>query len=507
MRCIDENSCARKTSAIPFADEGRLKLGCKLFLVCVACFLFSSPVLANIEKGVAAYRSKNYAEAFYQFRISAEQEGHALAQSNLGVMYANGEGVPKDYQKAMFWYRKAAEQGNAEGQHGVGLMYILGMGVAQSWTEALPWLRKAADQGFAASQYNLGVMYEYAQGVPANLDLAENWYRKAADQRFGKAQEALSRLAAARQQQPQTKPAQETVAQGSRQASAVKPLQTQNAAASQDKLGQLQSAAERGDAEAQYELAEALRNGKGITKNEKLALVWYRFAADQGHLDAQIQMGLAYQYGDEGVQKSIPQAMNWYLRAAEKGHTGAQYALAELHSLNKEYAAAYSWFMASSKERGSLAPMALTALGEMHEKGLGIPQDYEKALDFYESAAGYDDVDCMCQGAAVGAIDKIYSDIARKHPQPLKALAILRRGAENGKLYPKGNPIAQYELALMYLRDKRIPFDEAKGVYWLERAAQTTYAPWIKNAAKEIMTVAANAGSARAKAALSRLPK
>ncbi len=45
-----------------------------------------------------------------------------MAQYNLGVMYANGQGVPKDEKQAVVWYRKAAEQGYADAQHNLGLM-------------------------------------------------------------------------------------------------------------------------------------------------------------------------------------------------------------------------------------------------------------------------------------------------------------------------------------------------------------------------------------------------
>ena len=42
-----------------------------------------------------------------ELRRQAEQ-GDASAQSNLGVRYHTGEGVPQDYQEAGSWYRKAA---------------------------------------------------------------------------------------------------------------------------------------------------------------------------------------------------------------------------------------------------------------------------------------------------------------------------------------------------------------------------------------------------------------
>jgi len=44
------------------------------------------------------------------YRKAAEQ-GFAKAQYNLGVKYANGQGVKRDHAEAVRWYRKAAEQG------------------------------------------------------------------------------------------------------------------------------------------------------------------------------------------------------------------------------------------------------------------------------------------------------------------------------------------------------------------------------------------------------------
>jgi len=59
---------------------------------------------------------------FEKNRLRAEQ-GHAEAQSNLGVMYAEGQGVSQDYKAAVEWFRKAAGQGIAEAQFNLGSMY------------------------------------------------------------------------------------------------------------------------------------------------------------------------------------------------------------------------------------------------------------------------------------------------------------------------------------------------------------------------------------------------
>ena len=61
------------------------------------------------DKGLAAYKTGNYAEASKIFD-SLAANGSEAAQFNLGLMYYNGQGVPKDYKKAAKWYRMAADQ-------------------------------------------------------------------------------------------------------------------------------------------------------------------------------------------------------------------------------------------------------------------------------------------------------------------------------------------------------------------------------------------------------------
>ena len=126
-------------------------------------------------------------------RTLADQ-GDARAQWNLGVKYANGDGVTQDDAEALKWGRKAADQGNAFAQNGLGLIYLGGQGVAQNYAEAMTWFRKAADQGYASAQGNLGVMYYYGQGVPQNFIEAAKYLRLAADQGYPDAENWLGFL-------------------------------------------------------------------------------------------------------------------------------------------------------------------------------------------------------------------------------------------------------------------------------------------------------------------------
>jgi uncharacterized protein len=97
-------------------------------------------VAGPLEDADAASERGDFAAAYRLLRPLAEQ-GVALAQTNLGFMYANGSGAPQDYSKALEWFRKAADQGFAIAQTNLGIMYYMGLGVPQDYAEAMKWLR------------------------------------------------------------------------------------------------------------------------------------------------------------------------------------------------------------------------------------------------------------------------------------------------------------------------------------------------------------------------------
>ena len=95
----------------------------RVFLPIVALTLgFAASTAAGpMEDGQAAYERGDYAAALAQWQPLAEQ-GIARAQNNLGVIYENGQGVPRNVVEAMKWYRRAAEQGYAGAQNNLGLI-------------------------------------------------------------------------------------------------------------------------------------------------------------------------------------------------------------------------------------------------------------------------------------------------------------------------------------------------------------------------------------------------
>jgi TPR repeat protein len=100
-------------------------------------------------------------------RIAAEQ-GLARAQYNLGVKYANGDGVPEDDAEAVKWYRKAAEQGYADAQFNLGLTYADGEGVPEDDVTAYAWFSVAAASGDDGGRKNRDIIKRKL--TPSQLD-------------------------------------------------------------------------------------------------------------------------------------------------------------------------------------------------------------------------------------------------------------------------------------------------------------------------------------------------
>jgi TPR repeat protein len=116
------------------------------------------------------------------------------AQNDLGFMYEKGMGVTQSHEKAVKWYRKAAEQGYAIAQYNLGIKYSRGQGVAQNNAEAIKWYHRAAEQGYVTAQYHLAARYREGQGVMQNHAEAAKWYRKAAEQGHAEAQFLLGAM-------------------------------------------------------------------------------------------------------------------------------------------------------------------------------------------------------------------------------------------------------------------------------------------------------------------------
>ncbi|WP_042906619.1 tetratricopeptide repeat protein, partial [Glaesserella parasuis] len=76
----------------------------------IANNVYAETVEEKFDRAIQYDKQQNYQAAFPIFKELAEQ-GDAVAQFNLGVMYDKGQGVRQDYHQAAKWFQKAAEQG------------------------------------------------------------------------------------------------------------------------------------------------------------------------------------------------------------------------------------------------------------------------------------------------------------------------------------------------------------------------------------------------------------
>jgi hypothetical protein len=100
-------------------------------------------------------------------------------------MLHQGEGVAKNLEEALKWYRKAAKLGSAAAQFNLGVMYETGEGDKKNKKnakEAVTWYRKAAEQGYAAAQESLGLHYYHGIGVARDKVIAYALFNSAASE-------------------------------------------------------------------------------------------------------------------------------------------------------------------------------------------------------------------------------------------------------------------------------------------------------------------------------------
>jgi len=118
--------------------------------------------------------------------------------------------------------------------------------------------------------------------------------------------------------------------------------------------------AEQGDRKSQAWLGVMYNHGKGVPKDNKEALKWYRKAASQEDGLAQTMLGYMY-YDGEGVPKDYKEAFKWYRKAASQEASPAQFQL-----------------------------------GQMYHLGLGVPKDNKEALEWYRKAASNGLAEAQC---------------------------------------------------------------------------------------------------------------
>src|SRR4051812_10045835 len=87
-------------------------------------------------------------------------------------------------------------------------------------------------------------------------------------------------------------------------------------------IAQWRPLAEAGNADAQFNMGQAYKLGRGVPADPRIAQSWYQKAAQQGHEQAQVNVGLLL-YNGGRRQEALP----WIRKAVELGDPRAQYIL------------------------------------------------------------------------------------------------------------------------------------------------------------------------------------
>jgi hypothetical protein len=125
-------------------------------------------------------------------RLQNEAEnGDAAACYKLGLVYETAEDVTRDYEKAAFWFQRAASKGHLDAQNRLALCYYSGRGVQQDYSLAEYWWTQAAQRGHVMAQFNLGIRYSYGLGAKKDVRKAAHWFLQAARQGYADAQNCL----------------------------------------------------------------------------------------------------------------------------------------------------------------------------------------------------------------------------------------------------------------------------------------------------------------------------
>ena len=312
----------------------------------------------------------------------AADEGVAAAQFDLGVMYANGDGVPQDEEEAAKWFRLAAEQGDADAQFALGVMYGSGRGVRQDDSEAVKWFRRAAEQGDANAQFALGVMCESGRGVRQDHSEALKWYRHAADQGNAEAQSAYENF---KKRMPEGAKARTrgesktTVRSVERSSEPMAGNRTKIGARitslALELLKQHPDGIRNRDLVRQISQKDAQLNKNTIRSNvwnlhtkfpDKVCNVHGLFRLKKFH---DKETGKVAQRDDNASKKKTPGRR----RNEREGSGPRQDGSEEVTRLRR------------AAEEGDAA--AQVNLGLMYDEGQGVPQDYTKAVEWYRRAA------------------------------------------------------------------------------------------------------------------------
>lgn len=215
----------------------------------------------------------------------------------------------------------------------------------------------------------------------------------------------------------------------------------------------------------QWSAAQALTYEEGkqayLDKDYDRALEVIRPLAEQGDSQAQVTLGVMYDFG-HGVEKDSAEALKWYIKAAEQGipivqhDVGVKYFQGQ--GVKQDFLKAAYWW-----EKSAAAGIADSQfnLGLLYYRGIGLEIDYPRALELFTAAAEQDHPNAQYSLAVLYAFGQ---GVKQDYTQALKWFS---KAADNGV------PQAQFNLGVFYEKGYGLPDkDLAEAEKWYKLAAE-----------------------------------
>ncbi|CAF3395769.1 unnamed protein product [Rotaria sp. Silwood1] len=310
------------------------------------------------------FRDIAYDKALYYFRLAAEN-GNVNALAYLGKLYSEkNDFIQQNNQTALQFFQSAADKGNPIGQAGLGLAYYHGAGVEKNYDKAFRLFHLSADQSYAEGQLMLGVMYYNGQGIGRDIKMALKWFQAASQSGHILAYYNLAQMHATGTGVLRSCPTATEL---------------------------FKSVAERGQWSHMFTQAFQLYNQGHIEQ----AFMIYLYLAEVGYEVAQSnvayiidQMPIDISNIYKKQQERYKKALIYWHRAAIQGFHYARIKLGDYyfygHGTEQNYELAASHYKSASDL--SRNPQAIFNLAYMHEKGLGLKRDIHLAKRFYDMA-------------------------------------------------------------------------------------------------------------------------
>ncbi|MBR4666045.1 MAG: sel1 repeat family protein, partial [Lentisphaeria bacterium] len=330
---------------------------------------------ADIKKSQqdAAAGQKRLAEIGKWWSL-ANEKNDAQAQCNVGTCYFTGNGVKKDFNKALVWFQKSAGQNNLEGIVRVADCQFHGYGIKQDAKAAVETYLKAAEKGQSYAMFRLGQCFEKGSGIEQNLTSAYNWYLKASSAKYTQAEKEAKRI-----KEPGTV---------------------------------WDEAVKKNNPEAQYRLGCCYYFAdSGLPKDLKKAFEWFKKSSDQGFVKATYNLGFFYLNG-WGTEKNLELMKKCFFEAAKKDHIPAVATVGELYQkgigVEQNLTTAYRYYAKAAASQNKMAieqlkkiktiagvwdpahkgnAKAQYGLGFCYYTGNGIEKSNEKAEEWFLKSA------------------------------------------------------------------------------------------------------------------------